>query len=203
MPWRPEATISQSAMRDAAGVREMNETAAARQRPAGAVELEAGERQRVGAVGRDQRRAAREHEPGGAAHADELRSGRQVQSRRRDRRRAPSASGTRAPAAWSMAACSARRLVVGAAGAQAEMSGVDAGGRARRRHRAARAGGWATAAAAAAETASRRRRVMAIGRSPSSPTPSSSGPVRAVPEWDAVIGRERRHARIARRPARR
>jgi hypothetical protein len=62
----------------AAGVREVHEAAALGEGQAGTVEREAGERQGVGAVSRHQRRPAREHEPGGAAHAGQLRPGRQI-----------------------------------------------------------------------------------------------------------------------------
>ena len=115
-----------------------------------------------------------EHETGGAAHADDLRAGRQVQvagtiDAGRERQRHPRGR------AWSMARCSARpgrrgcrragrdgclRRVADALPARCRTTSADAAAA-----RPARSGA-AAATAPAAEKASRRRRFKATGRCP-------------------------------------
>ena len=79
MPPRPEPV--DLAIHDAkiVALREIDERAVLRQRPAAAVEHEARERDVIGAARRDQRGAAGEDQPRRAAHADQLRAARQRQ----------------------------------------------------------------------------------------------------------------------------
>ena len=90
----------------------IDQRAVLRQRPAAAIEHEAGERDVIGAARRDQRSAAGEHQPRRATHADQLRRRSAASARRRGirRGRASAARGRprscRSPPA---ACCSARR----------------------------------------------------------------------------------------------
>ena len=114
------------------GVYEVHEAAPLGERHAGSVERESRERQCISAAGRDERGAAGEHEAGGAAHADELRPRRQVQvagtiDARAECQRHPPGRGL-------VDGClQGARLIVGAAGAHAQMARIDPERRARSR----------------------------------------------------------------------
>src|SRR5581483_1476713 len=104
---------------------EMHKAALRGKGDAGAVEHQSGERRGVGACRRDERRATRQDEPGCAAHADDLPARRQPQvagtvDAGRERQR-HACSGSAVDGRLQSA-----RLVVGAAGAHAELGSIQA-----------------------------------------------------------------------------